>query len=82
MKIAVVRGLDGHTTCVGPDDYKPDEHESAMDAALGWHLEAGHLPAVCHWVEVDLPPIPDIGTLRAKADAYEFPKSFIEEMDA
>lgn len=66
MKIAVVRATCGHTTCVGPDDYKKDDYSEQMDAAIGWHIEAGYMPAQCLWVEVllpDIPPIPlEIGT--------------------
>lgn len=82
MKIAIVQALDGHLTCVGPDDFKETDHRDAMSAALSWHLEAGHLPAATYWAEVDLPPLPTIPELRAKAEAGEFPKSFIEEMDS
>lgn len=81
MKIAVVRSLDGHTTLCGPDDHS-DDHAGPMDAALCWHIESGHLPAECLWVEVELPPIPDLATVRGMAERGEFPKSFVEEMDA
>lgn len=81
VRVAVVQALDGHLTCVGPDDFKPDEHKDAMSAALCWHLEAGHLAAATYWVTAALPPVPTIPELRAKADRGEFPKSFIEDVD-
>lgn len=86
MKIAIVQGIDGDVTCCGPDDFmgadgKP-AFEDEMSAAICWHMEAGHIPAARYWVEVDLPEPPTIQELRAKAEAGEFPKSFIEEMDA
>lgn len=81
-RIAVVQSLDGHLTCVGPNDFKKPEHNDAMDAALSWHLEAGHLPAATYWASVELPPIPTVPELRAKAEAWQFPKSFIEDMDS
>jgi hypothetical protein len=52
-----------------------------MDAALSWHIEAGHMPAECLWIEVELPPVPKIGTLRALAERGGFPRSFIDELD-
>ena len=81
MRIAVVRSLDGHTTLCGPDDHSAD-YDNPMSAALSWHIEAGHLPAECLWIEVELPPIPDVRTIRARAELGEFPKSFVAEMDA
>jgi len=81
VRIAVVQALDGHLTCVGPQDFKADDHDDAMSAAIGWHLEAGHLPAATCWVVADLPPIPTIPELRALAERREFPRSFVDEMD-
>lgn len=81
-RIAIVQSLDGYLTVVGPDDFKEAEHADAMSAALSWHLEAGHLPAASYWTDVELPALPTIPELRAKAEAGEFPKSWIEEMDA
>lgn len=83
MKIALVRSLDGHTTLCGPDAYADysDDYEGPMDAALSWHLEAGHLPAECLWIEVELPPIPDLATIKAAVERGEFSRSFVEEMD-
>ncbi len=81
MRIALVRSLDGYTTVCGPDDHGAD-HPSPMNAAITWHLESGHIPSECLWVEVELPPIPDFPSIRAKAEAGHFPKSFMAEMDA
>lgn len=81
IKLAVVRSMDDALTCVGPDDFK-DDFADAMTAAMSWHLEAGHLPVARYWVWVELPPLPTIPDLKAKAEVSEFPRSFIEEMDA
>lgn len=78
IRIAIVRSLDGHTTVCGPHD---GEVEDKMDQAMSWHLEAGHLPAQLLWAVVDLPAIPTIPELRAAADAGQFPRSLIEDMD-
>lgn len=82
VRIAVVQSLDGHLTCVGPGDFKEADYSDAMSAAIGWHLEAGHLPAAVYWLEARLPPLPTIPELRARADEGAFPKSLVEEMDA
>jgi hypothetical protein len=31
-----------------------------MDAAIGWHIEAGYMPAATYWVMVDLPALPAV----------------------
>lgn len=66
MKVAIVQAMCGHVTCVGPNDFKAAEHNDAMDAATSFHLEAGYLPVACYWIEADLPPIPDVPTVRAQ----------------
>jgi hypothetical protein len=81
IKIAVVQDRDGYLTCCGPDDMGK-EHKDSMDAAMSWHLEAGHLPAALYWVEIELPPVPTIPELRAKVAVGEFPKTLIAEWDA
>jgi hypothetical protein len=81
LRIAVVRSLDGHTTICGPNDHS-DGYSSPMDAALSWHIEAGHMPAECLWAEIDLPPVPDVATLRGLAQRGEFPKNWVDELDA
>lgn len=78
LRIAIVRAVDGHTTVCGPHDFKEPYYSNPMDAALSWHIVSGHMPAECLWVEVDLPPLPSLTVLRAKAEVGEFPKSFIE----
>lgn len=78
FRIAVVRAMDGHATVCGPNDYREPDHAGAMDAALCWHLEAGHLPAECLWIEAELPPIPDFATLQAQAERGEFPRSLLD----
>jgi hypothetical protein len=60
VKIAVVQASDGHLTCVGPNDFKPTEYDNSMDAAIGWHIEAGYMPAATYWVMVDLPALPAV----------------------
>lgn len=82
IKIAIVQALGGHLTCCGPNDFREKEHEDAMSAAISWHLEAGHLPAATYWADVELPPVPTIPELRARAAAGEFPKSIIADFDA
>lgn len=82
MKIAIVQAMCGHLTCVGPNDFKASEHSTAMDAAISWHLEAGYLPVACYWAEVELPPVPSIPELRASAEQGQFPKSFLDDMEA
>ncbi len=82
IRIAIVRSLDEHVTICGPGDFDERDHESEMDAALSWHLEAGHLPAATYWATIELPPLPTIPELRALAEAGAFPKSFVDEMDA
>lgn len=81
-RIAIVQSLDGYLTVVGPDDFQDKDHADAMSAALSWHMEAGHLPAASYWVDVELPTLPTIPELKAKAEAHEFPKSFIDEIDS
>lgn len=81
IRIAVVQSLDGILTCCGPNEFKSGGHDDAMGAAISWHIEAGHLPAATYWVEAELPPIPTIPELRARAVAGEFPRSFVAEMD-
>lgn len=78
VKIAVVQSRCGHLSCVGPNDFKADEYNDAMDAAISYHLEAGYLPAAIYWAEVELPPIPTVTEIRAKATAGTFPKSLLE----
>lgn len=80
VRIAVVQSPDGHLTCCGPGD-NIDSLKDEMDAAMSWHLEAGHLPVARYWVIAEIPAPPTIPELRAKAEAGEFPKSFVEEMD-
>jgi hypothetical protein len=82
VRIAVVQSLDGNLTCCGPNDFKGGDYNDQMNAAIGWSIEAGYLPAAHYWVTVELPPIPTIPELRAQAERGEFPKSFIEEMDS
>jgi len=81
IRFAVVQALDGHLTCVGPDDFDAKDHTDAMSAAIGWHLEAGHLPAATYWITAELPPVPTVPELRAQAEAGTFPKAFIDEID-
>lgn len=81
IRIAVVQDRDGHLTLAGPND-AVDGYKDAMDAAMSWHLEAGHLPAAIYWVEADIPPAPTVPELRAKAIAGEFPKTLLAEWDA
>lgn len=78
LRIAVVRSRDGYTTVCGPNDFSKD-YDDPMNAALGWHLEAGHIPADVFWATINLPPIPDIPELAAQAERGEYPKSWIEE---
>lgn len=81
FRIAVVQAMDGHLTCVGPNDYKADEYDSAMDAAVGYHLEGGWLPAACYWIDAKLPPLPSIPELRAQVSNGSYPKQFFDDMD-
>jgi hypothetical protein len=81
IRIAIVQDRDGHLTTAGPND-AVDGYKDAMDAAMSWHLEAGHLPAAIYWAEVDLPPVPSIPELRTKTAAGEFPKTLLAEWDS
>jgi len=81
FKIAVVQAMNGHLTCVGPNDYKESEFSSAMDAAISWHIEAGWLPAACYWIHAKVPPAPSIPELRAQVGNGSFPKQFLEDME-
>lgn len=65
VQIAVVQAMCGHLTCVGPDDFKKADYSNAMDAAIGWHIEAGYMPAATYWIEAELPPHPVVQTVRA-----------------
>lgn len=65
VKIAIVQATCGHLTCVGPNDYKEADYSNAMDAAIGWHIEAGYMPAATYWVQADLPPLPVVQTISA-----------------
>jgi len=71
VKIAVVQAMCGHLTCVGPNDFKSEDYSSQMDAAIGWHIEAGYMPAATYWVEADLPALPSVPTIRARAQGDE-----------
>ena len=77
VRIAIVRSMDGTITCAGPGDYREQDYPSAMDAALSYHLEAGHIPAASYWITVELPPLPTIPELQAAVRACEFPQSFL-----
>lgn len=68
MKIAIARAACGYTTCVGPNDYQPDEHPDAIDAARSYMLEAGYIPVATYWAEVALPPLPAITVLPASIE--------------
>lgn len=57
IRIAIVRSRDGHATVCGPNDFKGTLYNDAMDAALSWHIEAGHIVAATHWALVMLPAI-------------------------
>lgn len=64
MKIALVQAMCGHVTCVGPNDFMKSEYDDAMSAAIGWHIEAGYMPAATYWVEVELPASPRVPGLK------------------
>lgn len=81
VRIAVVQAPDGHLTCAGPNDFDEGDHSDAMDAALCFHLEAGHLPVACYWITADIPAIPPIAELRAQAERGEIPKATVEAID-
>jgi len=65
IRIAIVQSRCGHLTCVGPNDYEKAAYSDAMDAAIGWHIEAGYQPAARYWAEVDVPAPNDIPMLSA-----------------
>lgn len=67
VKIAIVQASCGHITCVGPNDFKVADYSNAMDAAIGWHIEAGYMPAATYWIEAELPSLPQVPTIRALA---------------
>ena len=81
MRIAIVQCMDGHIDCCS-EGQQESGHDDALSQVLTWCLEAGHIPAQCFWLHVDLPPVPKPGEMIAKAEAGEFPKSFIVDMDA
>lgn len=53
VEIAVVISDDGHITVCGPHDFNKTDYDDAMNAAIGWHMEAGHLVADRYWLEAD-----------------------------
>ena len=63
IKIAVVQATCGHLTCVGPNDFNVKNYPDQMSAAIGWHIEAGYMPAATYWVAADIPTLPEIATL-------------------
>jgi len=68
VRIAVVQSACGHLTCVGPNDFKKDDYSSAMDAAIGWHIEAGYMPAATYWIVADLPAVPAVHEITGKVE--------------
>jgi len=68
VRIAVVQATCGHLTCVGPNDYKTADYNNAMDAAIGWHIEAGYMPAATYWVSADLPAVPAVPEISGKVE--------------
>jgi hypothetical protein len=80
LRLAIVQSMDGQVTCCGPDEFREQDHSCQMDAALSYHLEAGRLPAAAYWVNVELPPLPEIPELRALVERGEFPRSFLDSI--
>jgi len=71
IRIAVAQARDGHTACVGPDDFKSDDFNDAMDAAISWLIEAGWMPAAHYWIEVALPsPVDRVPTLQPSSISH------------
>jgi len=73
LRIAVVRSLDGYATCCGPNDTGNGDYADAMEAAICFHIEAGHIPADKCWAVVDLPEvrgvIPEFQAMHEEASA-------------
>jgi hypothetical protein len=68
IKIAIVASLDGHVTCVGPDDFGKDDYPDPMSAAVCFHIESGHVPVHRCWATVDLPEPSDIPVLESRVE--------------
>lgn len=68
IQIAVVRSSCGYVTVCGPNDMGADREP--MDAAIGWHLEAGYLPNACYWAVVELPPIPAVPEIESAVSPH------------
>lgn len=67
VRFAIVRSRDGYLTVCGPNDFRPQDYPSMMDAALSFSLEAGHIPVAAYWANIELPPLPDVPELVAAA---------------
>lgn len=68
IKIAIVVSPAGHVTCVGPDDFGKKDYSDPMSAAIGYHIEAGHMPAYTRWAAVELPNPSDIPVLESRVE--------------
>lgn len=71
IRIAIVQSRDGNVTCVGPDDFQKAEFNDAMDAAISYSLEAGHLVATRHWATVEIPEPSDVPVVEGEMEDAE-----------
>ena len=81
MRIAIVQGTNSFADCCA-EGAQSEGCEDAMSQVLVWCMEAGEIPLRCSWVTVELPPIPTPDELSALAEAGQFPKSFVDDLNA
>ena len=69
IRVAVVQAMCGHLTCVGPNDFKVEDYGDAMTAAIGFHIEAGYMPAATYWISASIPALPVVAEITGEVAA-------------